>query len=148
MQNIFIWKITKSWKFIKVTNTNTTHKIFTSYIMTTRFMLLSDFTLCNQCCACVVDDVVSSVHADYVEKLTWAMASSDLQDLIHTVLCYRYLPAKQPSPRIWLKLPSLSPSLPVPVCPSTLGPPWEDASPNPNQVTKRFDCILSLSQRG
>lgn len=35
-----------------------------------------------------------SVHADYVEKLTCAMASLDL----HTVQCY--LPTKQPSPRI------------------------------------------------
>lgn len=68
--------------------------------MTTLFMLLSDFTLCNQCCVCVVDNVVPSVHADYVEKLTCAMASLDMQDLIHTVLCYRYLPAKQPSLRI------------------------------------------------
>lgn len=31
--------------------------------------------------------------------------------------------------------PPFPPSLPLPGCPSILGPPWEDASPNPNQVT-------------
>lgn len=103
--------------------TNKTNNIFTSCIMTsTLFMLLSDFTLCNQCCACVVDGVVPSVHADYVEKLTCAMASLDLQDLIYTVLCYCCLPAKQPSPRIWLHLPSLSPLPPSPCLSLNPGP--------------------------
>lgn len=92
------------------------------HIMTTLFMLLSDFTLCNQSCACVVDYVLPSVHADYAEELTCAMASLDLQDLIHTVLCYRYLPTKQPSPRIWLNLPSLSPLPPS---------PWLSLNPGP-----------------
>lgn len=41
--------------------------------------------------------------------------------------------------------PPSSPSLPLPGCPSILGPPWEDASPNPNQVTTTFGCMLSLS---
>lgn len=34
--------------------------------------------------------------------------------------------------------PPSPPSLPLPGCPSILGPPWEDASPNPNQVTEMF----------
>ncbi|KAK2837314.1 hypothetical protein Q5P01_014526 [Channa striata] len=41
-----------------------------------------------------------SMFRDYVEEMTCAMASLDLQDLMHTLLCYQHLPTKQPSPRI------------------------------------------------
>lgn len=42
--------------------------------------------------------------------------------------------------------PPLPPSLPG--CPSTLGPPWEDASPNPNQVTNMFPYASVGSRSG
>lgn len=46
-------------------------------------------------------------------------------------------------------LTSLSPLPPsLPGCPSTLGPPWEDASPNPNQVTNMFPYASVGSRSG
>lgn len=110
----------------------------TSYTVTTEYQALHSCDHSSDLSGLCLFDNNVSVHADYEEKLMCAMASVDLQVLRHSAQCY--LPTKQPSPRIWLHLPHLPLPLPpsLPGCPSILGPPWEDASPNPNQVTNVF----------
>lgn len=63
----------------------------------------------------------------------WTCRFSDTQ------LSVTYQPSSPAQESDCTYLTSLSPLPPsLPGCPSILGPPWEDASPNPNQVSNMF----------